>query len=115
MTSRQGWRVRAAIASHRPERGKRYSPELRARILAFAASRREEGTSWETIAIELGLSTETLRSWRSTGPPAGSQAMVPVHVVPERDGRGVIVVSVSGHRIEGLSLDDAVYILRALG
>jgi hypothetical protein len=115
MTSQQGWRVRAAVASHRPERGKRYSPELRGRIVAFAASRREEGASWESIAIELGLSTETLRSWRAAEAPSGSHAMVPVHVVAERDRRAVSIVSVGGHRIEGLSLDDAVYVLRALG
>jgi Transposase len=115
MTNKQGWRVRAAVASHRPERGKRYSPELRARILAFAASRREEGSSWETIALELGLSTETLRNWRTADAPSGSHAMVPVHVVAERERRSVSVVSLSGHRIEGLSLDDAVYVLRALG
>jgi hypothetical protein len=115
MTSQEVWRVRAAVAKHRPARGKRYSPELKARIVAFAASRHDEGVSWEGIATELGLSNETLRSWRMAEAPAGSQAMVPVHVVAEREGRGVSVVSVSGHRIEGLSLDDAVYVLRALG
>jgi DNA-binding transcriptional regulator YiaG len=115
MTNQQVWRVRAAVAKHRPERGKRYSPELKARIVEFAASRHDEGVSWDGVATELGLSTETLRNWRMGEAPAGSQAMVPVHVVAERAGRGVSVVAVSGHRIEGLSLDEAVYVLRALG
>jgi|SRR5580692_2727981 hypothetical protein len=115
MTDQQVWRVRAAVASHRPERGKRYSLELKARILAFAMSWHDEGASWERIATELGLSTETLRSWRAGEAPSEPHAMVPVHVVPEHHGQGVSIVSVSGHRIEGLSLDDAVYVLRALG
>jgi hypothetical protein len=115
MTSQQVWRVRAAVSSHRPERGKRYSPELRARILAFAAAWHDEGASWERIATELGLSTETLRGWRAGEAASDAHAMVPVHVVADHDRQGVSIPSVSGHRIEGLTLDDAVYVLRALG
>jgi hypothetical protein len=41
--------------------------------------------------------------------------MIPVQVVAERHERGATVVSASGHRIEGLTLEEAISVLRALG
>jgi hypothetical protein len=41
--------------------------------------------------------------------------MVPVRVVPEAGVSAVSVVSPGGYRIEGLTLDDAMYALRTLG
>ena len=99
---------------HRPQRGKRYSRELRERIVAFALARHDEGVSWATIASELGLSTQTLLSWRSVE-SRGVTAMVPVRVVQDPPRECVSVVSPTGFRIEGLALDDAVHALRALG
>jgi transposase-like protein len=63
--------LRAALASHLPARGKRYSPALKARVIEFAQSRRREGASWERIADDIGVSFETVRRWclaRSVGP-----------------------------------------------
>jgi hypothetical protein len=44
-----------------------------------------------------------------------ARAMVPVHVVTDRDEATVSVVSPGGHRIEGLTLPQAITVLRALG
>lgn len=41
--------------------------------------------------------------------------MVPVRVVADRDETTVSVVSAGGHRIERLTLDAAIAVLRALG
>jgi len=41
--------------------------------------------------------------------------MVPVRVVADRDEVTVSVVSAGGHRIEGLTLAEAIAVLRALG
>ena len=41
--------------------------------------------------------------------------MVPVRVVADRAERTVSVVSAGGHRIEDLTLHEAVAVLRALG
>jgi transposase-like protein len=114
MYRHRAWSLVEEVAAHRPERGKRYTPELRERIIAYAADRHAEGVSWESIAAELGMSTETLRGWR-TADDGSSRAMVPVRVVPDAEVISVRVVSPGGHRIEGLTLDDAVYVLRALG
>jgi hypothetical protein len=114
MRRQRAWSVVEEVSAHRPERGKRYAPELRARILLFAEARRDEGTSWEAIAAELGMSTETLRGWREADAGA-SRAMVPVRVVDETLPRGVSITSPSGYRIEGLTLQDATRVLRELG
>ena len=115
MTARQASSLRAALASHEPARGKRYSPALKARILEFAQLRRGEGVSWADIAGDIGIAFETLRRWSMAATPKRSRAMVPVRVVADRAERTVIVVSAGGHRIEGLTLDEAVAVLRALG
>jgi len=47
--------------------------------------------------------------------PKASRSMVPVRVVADRAERTVSIVSAGGHRIEGLSLHEAVAVLRALG
>ena len=115
MTSERGRALRQAVASHGPERGKPYSPGLKARILEYVASRVDEGASVAAVASELGMSAETLRVWRVGRARASSHGMVPVRVVEEAARSGVSVVSASGHRIEGLTLDEAVVVLRALG
>ena len=114
MTGRQVSSIRAALASHDAGRGKRYPWELKARITEFAQERRGEGASWAQIAEDVGIAFETLRRWCiATG--ATSRAMVPVHVVSDEAERSVSIVSPTGYRIEGISLRDAVAVLRALG
>jgi len=115
MTARTTSSLLAAIRSHEPARGKRYAPALKARIIEYARSRREEEASWARIAEEIGFSFETLRRWCQVRPPKASTAMVPVRVVADRRERTVSVTSAAGHRIEDLTLHDAVAVLRALG
>jgi hypothetical protein len=86
--------IRVAVASHRPERGKRYSPSLKQRIVEFVALRHAEGASWATIASELGMSGATLRVWRF-GPTlfiegctwVGRRALSPDAIEPSPLGR----------------------------
>ncbi len=114
MTGRQTSSIRAALLSHDAGRGKRYPQELKARITEFAKKRRREGASWAQIAEDVGIAFETLRRW-CIAMGETSPAMVPVHVVPDEAERTVSVVSPTGYRIEGVSLRDAVAVLRALG
>jgi transposase-like protein len=115
MTGRNASFLRAALGSHEPGRGKRYPRELKARIIEHARARRGEGVSWARIAQELGLAFETIRRWCVAVEAKPSRSMVPVRVVAEADERAVSVVSPAGHRIEGLTLQQAVAVLRALG
>lgn len=67
------------------------------------------------IGSELGLPMESVRRWSLTSPKAlAPHAAVPVQVVAEPIGV-VSIVSPAGFRLEGLSLQDAVSVLRALG
>jgi len=103
------------VASHEPARGKRYPAELKARIIELAQMRRLESASWVQIAGDVGIAFETLRRWCLAAPAQRSRVMVPVRVVADRGERVVSVVSSGGHRIEGLTLEEAVAVLRLLG
>jgi len=105
----------SAVASHEPGRGKRYCAELKGRVTEAARSRRSEGAGWREISAEMGVAAETLRRWCMGVGPKQSPTMLPVRVVADRDERAVSVVSPSGHRIDGLTLREAVGVLRALG
>jgi hypothetical protein len=115
MIVRHASSLRAALASHEPGRGKRYPRDLKARIIEFGRARRDEGVSWERISDELGISYETVRRWCLAAESKTSRAMVPVRVVAEGTDRPVTVGSPSGYSIEGLTLQQAVAVLRALG
>jgi transposase len=106
--------LRRALSGHRPARGKLYAPKIQSGVVEFAHGRRADGASWKQIAGELGMRFETVRRWCAREP--SRPALRPVQVVDAAPpGRGVAVVSPSGHRIEGLSLEDAIAVLRALG
>jgi hypothetical protein len=100
-----------ALSAHRPGRGKLYAASTQAQVVAFALGRRAEGASWNQISSEVGIRFETLRRWLERAP-----TMRTVEIIPDASrGTSVAVVSPSGHRLEGLTLDEAIAALRALG
>jgi len=108
--------LRRALTSRRRGRG-RLPTALRAPALAYARRRRRDGAGVAAIAAELGLCSETIRRW-TRGPmaavaPAG---LVPIEVVADDTPapRALTLHSPSGFRIDGLSLDEAAALLRAL-
>jgi transposase len=93
-------------------RGRCVPPELRARAAAWLRARRAEGRSVVELAAELGVAAGTVLRWSNEG----VRAIVPVKVVPDMSPTAqVAVVSPSGFRIEGITLEDAVRVLRELG
>ena len=117
-TTQEARRLKQALAAQERGRGKRYDKTLRARIVAFAEQRRAEGESWGNIATELGARFETLRRWCQGRRPEPTRALAvrPVEIVAAARGGGTLaVVSRSGLRVEGVTLDDAIAILRTLG
>jgi transposase len=104
----------------RPGRGKRYPAELRNTVTEYIVARREDGSSWYRIAADLGLSSTAVKRWhdmaREAEDAAGAPAFKPVRVTGvEHIERGVVVVCPGGYRVEGLSVDSAAALLRALG
>ena len=103
------------------ERGRttRVPAKARAAVVACTRAQRAAGVPWRDIAGSLGLSPESLRRWlaAATEKPGRQRAaplVAPVRVRPEAVSRGLALVTASGHRIEGLTLDDALVALRVL-
>jgi hypothetical protein len=106
--------LRRALNAHRPGRGKLYAREVQSAVVEFAQDRRRAGASWKQIAAELGLRFETVRRWCVSARP--ERALKRVEVVDDVGGEagGLRIVCPSGHRLEGLTLQDAIAVLRAL-
>ena len=122
-TSEERKRLREAIAA-RPHLRHRLSPERRARATAYARRRKAEGATASSIADELGVSQPTVGHWLAGGRsgalvvagriPTRSERLREV-VVDERRVSALRIVSPAGYRLEGLSLEEAAMVLRALG
>lgn len=105
--------LRAELSKVERGRGKRFSAELRARVIEVGARRRAEGVSWQRIGRELGMNYETVRRWCIEKKPSTLRRVEIVPIEPEVS-RMVSVVSPGGFRAEGLTLRDAVMMLATL-
>jgi transposase-like protein len=100
-------------------RGKRYPAALKQRVVRWALQRKVGGATWPAIAEELDLGLDTVRRWciAAEGCERPSRALVPVRVVsrPAATGATASVVSLSGWRVDGLTVAEAAAMLRTLG
>ena len=106
--------LRTTIAAGRPFRGTGYPAELRDQIAAATADLRAAGWSQAAIARAIGISRKTLRDFATR---ASQPSMRPVTLAPALQPSptaGLTLVSPTGWRLEGLTLDDATRILAAL-
>ena len=100
--------LRAAVSAEQAEKKlrARYSPDLRARIAAFALGRRADGVSWKHIGRELGMCPTTIERYAVDGAhkpetgtgtaPVASPVVVPVsvaHPAVEADLARLIIIS----------------------
>jgi predicted transcriptional regulator len=93
-------------------RGRCVPPQIKARASAWLRAQRSAGRTVAELAVELGVAAGTVLRWSNEA----VRAIVPVHVVPDASGgERVAVVSPSGFRIESVTLEDAVRVLRELG
>ena len=88
---------------------RRFTEAERMEAVVYLERRRGEGARVARIAGELGVGKTTLERWRSRG-----SRFVRVEAVADSGG-AVALVSPSGYRIEGLSLEQAVGLVRRLG
>lgn len=118
-------RFRRRVEVHfagRPGRGARYPEELRAEAVAVARAALGRGESLGRVARELGVGPMTLSGWMED-PPATEWRPVEVVEEPEASAqtavepssRDLVLITSRGHRLEGLSLDEAALLLEALG
>jgi hypothetical protein len=102
-------------------RTQRVPPAVRERVVVYARAARARGVSWRGIAKAVGLSTSGVQRFASEKPTARPAALVAVALRPVRPATreaaapsSLTWVTPSGHRLERLSLEDAVALLRAL-
>lgn len=109
-------------ASRRGSRHGNYAPEVRALAVSFARSRVREGRSAYAASRELGLPSQTLRKWlgsrervRAAGAPRGFRSVRLMGSAPlAQCGGALVVTTASGHRVQGLGVDEALRLLRGL-
>ncbi len=111
--------VSAALAAlGKRGRTTRIPDDVRAMVVRYARQRRHRNVPWQTIASELGVSASAMQRWakrRERPRPRRAAAMVPVQVREEPlEERGLAVVTPSGLRVEGLSLEAAVHMIQQL-
>jgi hypothetical protein len=113
MVDRELRQLRRAIAAVQRRRRRRYPAKLRARISAWVAKRRAKGAWWCDVARPLGVPASTLKRWAEPSPTA-PLALRPVDVIDVPLPGTVTLVSPTGLRIEGVTIDAAIAILRGL-
>jgi hypothetical protein len=105
-------KLRAALARRESGRGRRFSPELRRQITGIARRLRSEGMSWNGIGAALGLPMATVRRLSDSDAPTG---FAPVDIVGgTATSGGLVVVTPSGFRVEGLDANGAATLIRQL-
>ncbi len=105
--------LQRALATFRKRRTTRYPAALRERITAWVTARRGCGDWWPEIAEPLGIPAPTLARWVASR-VASAAAMLPVDVIDAPPVGTVTLVAPSGLRIEGVTIDTAIAILRGL-
>ncbi len=119
----RGQELRETIARLGRQRRNDAIPEsLRGEAMEYAAERRKQGASWQSIGQELGLSASCLQRWSALA--IGETRMLRVRVrrelresasTPQGTGEAIVLVSPRGFRLEGLGLPQVLELLQALG
>lgn len=98
--------LRSAIHRQRESgrtKATRYSSRLKAAVADHVRSRRSAGVPFATLSMELGLPVNTLRRWVEGG-AGGASKVASVEVIEGPRSSSPVLVTPSGHRVEGLSL-----------
>jgi hypothetical protein len=109
----EGKLIRSEVAKLRPDKRRRYSPELKQRILEWAGRAVRGGTDEVECSKLLGIRTWRLKVWREleARPEAGeSLALVPLDVASTNSQ--ITLIAPSGHRVEGLDFREIAALLR---
>jgi hypothetical protein len=84
--------------------------------MGYVEEARRAGRPWSEITPTLGLSKSALTRWRqSQGSREPGLRRVRVARATLPPPRALAVLTAAGHRVEGLSLAEAVALVRALG
>ena len=104
--------LRREVSERESGPGKRYEPELRARLVAWIARRRSRGASLAAVASDLSLPELTVRRLSTSSPR--SERLLPISVMPDSPSELVRVVGPSGFFAYALTLEQAAALMRML-
>jgi hypothetical protein len=115
----EGKQLRLEIAKLRPDKRRRYSSELRRRILGWVERAVAAGMIENECTKMLGIRTWRLVLWRRLPEPPPktereSLALVRVETSSLPMSSGASLVTPAGYRVEGLLFDQLVALLREL-
>jgi len=129
--SKEANEIRSDVQSLRKGPGRKYSKALRQRVLAWMKRALDEGTREGEWMEALGIPLHRLLAWRDEERrvaatvvpepviprPSDTTAIVPVAVRDDSTPFGPMIAfsAPSGYRIEGLTLDQAIGLLRLFG
>ncbi len=89
----------------------RIPESVRGVVLAYVREARNSGETWAGIALNVGLSETALHRWHGGGP----EKFVPVVVSnPPVEEAKLTLTTAGGERLEGLGLEEAIRIVKAL-
>jgi hypothetical protein len=128
--SEEAKEIRSEVARLRPKRGRKYKREFRQRVVDWYARAQESGMLASDCMHAVGLSIVLIEKWRDAerriaatmvpSPevprPSASTALVPVVMRDDLPFGPMIAFSApGGYRIEGLTLEQAIGLLRLFG
>lgn len=109
-------KLRVDIVRCGTSHGRRYPAGLREQILAFIEHAKSAGMPVSESCRRLGISSKQLSNWRAAVRAAETQELVPVQLseedAPQREQ--LALVAPSGFRLEGISIAQALELMRAL-
>jgi transposase-like protein len=91
----------------------RYAPALKLKVIAHTRAALSTGGSVAAVARSLELSNQTLHGWLQ-GQARRFRPVAPKAEDAPSERSELRLVTAQGHRVEGLSRDDLVALLRAL-
>ena len=128
--SKEANQIRIEVQGLRKGPGRKYSKELRRRVVSWMKRARDEGMREVECMEALGIPLQRLEAWREQEQriaativpepviprPTPSTALVPVSFDPDLPfGPMITFCAPSGYRIDGLTLDQAIGLLRLFG
>ena len=107
-------KLRVELARLGAAHGRRYPSGMKELILGWVDRAREQGMNVTEAIRRLGVSQNQLSNWRAASRAAKQHALVRVNVVDDVRGSPLAVVSPAGFRVEGVTIAQAIELLRAL-
>lgn len=111
--------LRAGIRPKKPAPPRQYSPDERERLRASVDHFRVQGLSLDAACKAVGIAETSYRKWKDDATPMTLRpveitALVPVAPAPSDVRESLTLVSPAGYRLEGLGVETAAALLRAL-